>query len=352
MKYLIVAADRIVDGQGDHSATMSVFNRAQKLNLPTRVLEIVDLARRWEDKLKPHEFKSGASAMAALERARKLLRSKKAAIVLIKGTDLLKTGYSRTEREKFMRLYNHKYTPLQGYTQLVNPFLKQHKISRQDFFDLRDGLFENYSRTWKQLDPKHTLPDARWFKPLTEYFRGVDCANPNIDYSGQLILTDEMHADLLKIPKKQRVPVLGNAFSKMNIDGMESIPAIAPYDHLKRTIRKALKEAQIDFKTEFINKRAWLEAYTCYPVVPIALLLQLGLAKNAQELLKLLKTHEVTITGGLNLARAPWNLTSLNYMIMMREKLITSKGSKYGLVHGNGSLGNQQGITILGHPGT
>lgn len=83
-------------------------------------------------------------------------------------------------------------------------------------------------------------------------------------------------------------------------------------------------------------------------MVPMALLLKLDLVTHLTEIPNFLKQYEVTITGGLNLAKAPWNLTSFNYLIAMREKLMGSKNYKYGLVHGNGSLGNQQGITVLG----
>lgn len=348
MKTFIVAADRVINGLGDLSQTEKLLTRARRHQLSMTTLEIVNLAKRWEDKLGPNQFKSGASAMAAITKAQRLLETKKASIVVIKGTDLLRTGYDKSEREKFMKLYNGKYTPLEGYTKLVRPFIKQHHISEKQFFEIRDALFLNYAKTWKALHPEKDLPEERWFQPITKYFRGVDCANPNIDYTGQLIITDEKHADLLKIPKKERVEILGNAFTKLAVDGYESIPKVATYDHLKRTIKKAMKVSGIDFNREYLEGRALLEVYTCYPVVPMALLLKLGLVKDASEFPKFLEDHEVTITGGLNLDKAAWNLTSLNYLIAMREKLLRSKKFKYGLVHGNGSLGNQQGITILG----
>lgn len=344
---LIIAADRIIDGQGDHSKTLAIIDQAEQKNLKVQTLEIVDLATRWEDKLLPHQFKSGASAMAAIKQAQKLLAKKKADLIIIKGRDFLKTEYTREDREKFMVLYNKKYTPLEGYTKLVPHFLRHHGIKEKDFFKVSERLFENYLGTWnKKGNTKR--PDDRWFNFLTKYFRGVDCANPNIDFSGQIIITSALTANKLKVPKDERIKILGNAFTKLNIDGHESIPKVATYQHLKKVITKAVSEAQIDFNHEFKNGRAAMDAYTCYPVVPMGLLLRMNLAKNAQEIMDLLKKHEVTVTGGLNLARAPWNLTSLNGLIEMREKIIQSKKIRYGLVHGNGSLGGQQGITILG----
>jgi hypothetical protein len=347
MKTFIVAGDRIVDSEGSHQGTEKILRLARKKNFQISTLEIVTLAKRWEDKLKSHEFKSGASAMAGIERARRLLRSRKADLVVLKGQDMLKTGYEHAAREKYMKLYEGKYTPLDGYNDLVPLFLASQKLSESEYFDIRNALFENYIKTWKRFNPEGSLPNEKWFQPLTKYFRGVDCANPNVDYSGQMILTTESVAMSLKIPKKERVQILGNAFTKLKIDGLESLPKISSYLHLKRTLDNAEAEAKIRFKTKFFGGEALLDAYTCYPVVPMGLILRLGLVKSLSAIPEFLQSHEITVTGGLNLVKAPWNLTSLNALIVMRQRLMASKKKKYGLVHGNGSLGNQQGITIL-----
>jgi hypothetical protein len=346
-KIYIIAGGRVVDGLGSHSETQKVLSTAIKKKLKVITLEIVPLSRGWEDRLASYEFKSGASAMTAIDKARVLLKTKKADLVIIKGSDYLKTGYEKKDREKFMQLYGKKLTPLDGYHRLVPLFLRYHKLSEKDYFVIRDALFLNYTTTYKKINPEGVLPEERWMRPLTKYFRGVDCANPNVDYSGQILLASDKTSDQLKIPKKKRVEILGNASTKLSVDGMESLPKIAPYLHLKRTITKALSEAKLDFKKEFLKNRALLDAYTCYPIVPLGLILRLGLVKNLKDIPELLKNQEVTVTGGLNLGKAPWNLTSLNAIIVMRHKLILSKKYQYGLVHGNGSLGNQQGITIL-----
>lgn len=347
MKYIIIAADRIVDGHGSFKSTENLLLNSKKLNLRSSTLEIVTLAKRWEDKLKAHEFKSGASAMDAVNKARKILLSKKSDLVIIQGQDLLKTGYDKQDRENFMKLYRKKYTPMDGYNKLVPLFLKEHDLSEKDYFLVRDELFKNYQRTWNTLHPESKTPDKRWFAPLTKFFRGVDCANPNIDYSARLIVTTEKIADKLKVPKKDRMEIAGNAFIKLKVDGFESLSAIAPYLHLKKTITKALTEAKLNFKNEFMNDRAALDAYTCYPVVPMGLIKRLNLGSTASEMIELLREKEVTVTGGLNLGKAAWNLTSLNGIIEMREKMMKNKKLKFGLIHGNGSIGNQQGITVL-----
>ena len=347
MKTFIIASDRIIDQKGTFDSTDKIIKLAQKKKLKISTLEIVNLAKRWEDKLSPDQFKSGASAMAAIDKARKLLSSKKADLVVISGQDLLKTGYDHKARENFMKLYEGKFTPMDGYNDLVPVFLRYHKLSDEKYFEIRNALFENYTKTWKKINPAGSIPGERWFEPLTKYFRGVDCANPNLDYSAQIILSSEKIATDLKVPKSKQIQIIGNSFTKLNVDGFESLPKIAPYLHLKRTIDKALKEAQINFRTQFMNGKALMDAYTCYPIVPMGLIHRLGLVKSLKEIPELLKTKEVTVTGGLNLGKAAWNLTSLNALIVMRERLLSSKKYHYGLVHGNGSLGNQQGITIL-----
>lgn len=347
---LIIATGRIVDGQGSLSESMKVLALAQKKQLRVTTLEIVTLAKRWEDKLSPHEFKSGASAMAAIEKARKLLKSKRADLVVIKGSDFLKTGYTKPERENFMKLYENTLTPLDGYERLVPLFLKHHKVTESEYFAARDALFENYQKTFSRNHPQGRLPDSRWFQPLTHYFRGVDCANPNVDFVGEIILAEKKIADVLKISQKKRIIIKGNSFTKLKVDGLESLSQIAPYLHLKRTIDKAVKESKINFQHEFKRGRAFLDVYSCYPVVPMGLLIRLGLVKEVHEIPVFLRSREVTVTGGLNLGKAAWNLTSLNALIELAELLIKTKTIKIGMVHGNGSLGNQQGITILSKP--
>jgi len=348
MDTLIIAADQIVDGEGSFSETNEVLALARKENLRIANLEITPLSKPWDDTLEPQEFKSGASAMAAIEKAREILGLGNADLVVIKGSDALKTGYEKEERKRLMEFYENNLTPLDGYDRLVPLFLRHHNLSEEDYFEARNALFENYVRVWRKDNPEASLPDERWYSPLTQYFRGVDCANPSVDYEGQIVLASGEVADTLNIPKHKSLQILGNACEKLDIDGIESLPKVAPYLHLKSAINKALSEIHIDFKQEFFSQRALLDAYTCYPIVPMALLLQLGLIENLSEIPKLLEGHDVTVTGGLNLAKAPWNLTSLNSLIVMREKLLSSEKYQYGLSHGNGSLGNQQGITILG----
>ena len=82
-------------------------------------------------------------------------------------------------------------------------------------------------------------------------------------------------------------------------------------------------------------------------MVALAFLLSTGFISDLQALDQFLEQHEVTITGGLNLYRAPWNNTTLRSMIAMIECMRKNPSYQYGGIHGNGSLGYQQGFTIL-----
>ena len=347
MKTIIIAADKIIDHQGSFKKTDLILTQIQKLGMRMEILEIMPLIRPWNDKLGPLEFKSGASAMAAIEKAKSLLSKNQSDVIIIQGQDFLKTGIDRKERSELMKLYEGGFSPLDGYEKLTSLFLKKNKITDDEYFTIRDLIFQNLLRTWQKKSKKNKLPEKRWYESLTHYFRGVDCANPNIDYQGRIILTTPQGAKKLGIPKEKHVEILVNSSVKLKVDGMESLPHVAPYRHLKKAIKATEKAAKIDFLKEIKKKNLLLDAYTCYPVVPMALLMSMGLIKKPSDFENVLKDLSLTVTGGLNLSRAPWNLTSLNALIEMRQTLLTSKKAKYGLVHGNGSLGNHQGITVL-----
>ena len=56
--------------------------------------------------------------------------------------------------------------------------------------------------------------------------------------------------------------------------------------------------------------------------------------------------HPITVTGGMNLAGAPWNNPALHALIVMHERLLEGP-EECGLVHGNGGVGGYQGVAIL-----
>jgi hypothetical protein len=83
-------------------------------------------------------------------------------------------------------------------------------------------------------------------------------------------------------------------------------------------------------------------------VVPIAFLLATGLARDAREIKALLGAHPVTITGGLNLGRAPWNNSTLSAIVQATETI--RDGTPVVGVHSNAALGYKQGFAVLTAP--
>ena len=77
----------------------------------------------------------------------------------------------------------------------------------------------------------------------------------------------------------------------------------------------------------------------------MAFLLDNGFVGSPESLEILLREREVTVTGGMNLARAPWNNPALNGLIVMYETLIGVNKKDFsgepqvtpscGMVHGN-----------------
>ena len=178
----------------------------------------------------------------------------------------------------------------------------------------------------------------------------TDCANPNIDFAGGLVVANHATAEQLNIPEHERVNVAGSGYAvvKGAPDAIDRICGDGNelFAHLKDAFLSAQAEARIDLIREFESKNLLLEAYTCYPPIPIALLLVTGLIGNINALDGFLRDNEITVTGGMNIARAPWNNPALNALIEMTQRL--GQGHyQYGLVHGNGGIGEAQGITIL-----
>jgi len=70
---------------------------------------------------------------------------------------------------------------------------------------------------------------------------------------------------------------------------------------------------------------------------------------SINEIGDFLKHHEITVTGGMNIARAPWNNPALNGLIEVTKQLVRGN-VQYGMVHGNGGIGEAQGITVQERP--
>lgn len=350
--YLVAAAKR-VDGEGSLESVQRYEDRLATLKIPLQELFIERLDSDWHAPEKPNHFRSGCGPIEALGHAHQLIADGTPAVV-IRGEELIKSGYERDQRLKLMAVYGDDYPLTQGYDDVAQQFIQYQQIDADQFRAIASALFENYQRSYLStlgeqndvVDASQATPAARWFELITPLFRGVDCANPLIDFTGSLLICNTETANALDIPVPQRVAVRGVGLARLPEDGPSEVNTIARYTHIKHAYQQSCEQADIDFSDRFMRGEALLDTYTCYPVVPMAFLLNSGLVSSVEQIPSFLKEYPITVTGGMNLARAPWNNPALNGLICMYQQL-TSSDISLGAVHGNGGLGYRQGLAIL-----
>lgn len=339
--FIIGAAGR-QDGQGSLAELDKLRQQVTEAGLKLERLVVDPLKAGWSTPLAKNHFRSGCGPLEALAYALTQLKEGAFEAVLIEGQDALKTGYARAEREALMlEVFGPDYPLTAAYTDLARSFCRQQGLSLDAFRQLRDALFANYQRSAPQVQP-----DQRWFQNITELFRGVDCANPHVDYAGGLLLTRD---DLLGSfdLHQPAVAVRGVGIGLATGEGRDHLDELADYWHLEKAIHYANLEAEMDFAEVFNQGQALLEAYTCYPVVPLALLLRGDFVPSLEAIPAWLEKHSLTLNGGMNLHRAPWNLPALRALIEMTTAL-QHNPQQIGGVHANGGLGYKQGFAILG----
>jgi len=167
-----------------------------------------------------------------------------------------------------------------------------------------------------------------------------------VDFCGRLLICNEALLAQLGIDKAEASEVKSVGLGRLAEDGRTQIKTIAAYGHMQSAYEQACRDANIDFSKALHAGDALLDTYTCYPVVPMAFLLRSGLIEQLSELPEFLQRVDITVTGGMNLARGAWNNPALNGLISMHQRLLNSKQT-VGLVHGNGGLGYRQGVAIL-----
>lgn len=240
-------------------------------------------------------------------------------------------------------------TFLSAYDELARALRARLGLTLRDFTHLAECLFENYWATWTQLHPSAERPAEKWFDEVSPHFRGVDCANPNVDFSGALLATTQEHALAIGCDIADCVTIKGVSVERQGDDGIEHIPDIVGYEHLTAAYHAACRQAGVDAVELLLGDRARIEIYTCYPVVPIAFLFVTGLASDHDTAEDFLSRHPVTITGGLNLARAPWNNTTLSTMIQATQMIRGDQAPVIG-IHSVAALGYKQAFAILMAP--
>ena len=325
------------------------LNAIEQLNITPTLITIDPLSTDWHSKQQPNHFRSGCAPIMALDYAQQLIKEGHDAVI-ISGDDPVKSGYLRDQRHQLMSVYADDYSIAQLYDDLAHEFIKQQRSNEQQFLELADALFKNHTRSHQIAQQQQRAhfpePEAKWFNHVTPLFRGVDCANPLVDFSGRLLLCSESLAHQLNFDADTLVNVKGIGLGLLDIDEVQHLSQIAQYKHLSQAYQIACKQAGLDLNPLIIDNKVLLEIYTCYPVVPLAFLISSGLVRSLNDVKSFLDIHLMTITGGMNLARAPWNNPALNGLIEMYHQLCLTT-HHYGLVHGNGGIGYRQGIAIL-----
>lgn len=297
-------------------------------------------------------YRSGAGPIQALAEARALIEHgfcDAAAIFAWEPLQRDRLRLGRAELQKAMAIFGD-VDLVQCYSALAARLAEHLGLDAGQFRHLADLLYENYGRTYRALCPGAALPEDRG-RDLTDLFRLTDCANPNIDYAGGLILGNDKA--LARLGRNGDAPVrLLAAAQEMVRASPSHVEAIAgtredPFPHLRRVCRAIEQETGLSLPDLLGEGKLLLGAYTCYPPIPLAFLLCCGFVRSTGELPAFLARHEITVEGGISLARAPWNCPALRAAILMNEKLKAGP-APWGLVHGNGGMGETQGLALLG----
>lgn len=341
----ILAAARCVDGQGSLHGIEQLVGQLRQIGARVQGLTIDRLDSGWDTPLAAGHYRSGCAPLYALADAQQLLNRGLADAVLIQGNDQLRSDYPHPQqkalRQQLMHIYPHCDLP-EAYTRLTQVWLTRHALSGAQFTRLRDALFENYWATWQALGHAQR-PAQQWFQPLTSLFRGVDCANPNQDFSAQVLIGGAEWAQRLGF--KAKVALSAVAVASTEQDGPAAITQIAQFSHLHAVYQQLHRTTRLHLAQLWQREQLALEAYTCYPVIPLALLLECEFSQLA-TLLDDLRLYPVTVTGGMNLARSAWNNPALNGLVALYERLVSGP-QRYALLHGNGGLGYRQGLALL-----
>ena len=345
---VILSAGSVTDGQGDLSTVCEVERKLDANGYAVKTLIIDPLKAGWNTPLQRDHFRSGCAPLEALRCAQKSLAEGTCEAAVIRGTDNLKTDFQADgeKRRQLMEIYGQESPLPHAYTALAHEFIRIHGIAPSDFVRVAEKLYDNYVRTARQ-DNHYRRPAEKWFESLTDLFRGVDCANPAVDFSGRVVLATETVADAIGLPDRQRVHVLGVGVAQAGGDGPDYAGELAAYRHLMQAYAAACKQAGFDYAGRYLSNEALLEVYSCYPVVPMAFLLATEMARSFQEVESIVEQYPLTVTGGMNIAKAAWNNPALYALIVMYKKICSGEACS-GAVHGNGGLGFKQGVAILG----
>ena len=346
----IVAADAVIDGTGDLVTSQTALDHLRAADYRLAEFEISASGDGWHTALPDNTFRGACSPMLAINRGRQLIAEGAADAVVIHGRDFLKTDYQnrKEDRRRQLKIYDGgKVSILEGYQKLAGEFLDYWHLSPDDFRRAASAIFENHLRVWRSSHPGAEAPAAKWFKPVSALFRGVDCANPSVDFEGRMVIVGEKALRALDFGGMSYCRILSCVVEQTCQDGLETTPEIVPYKHLAAAYTEACREAGVDFSTAYLDGAALLEIYTCYPVVPMGFLLSTGLASGVDDIIAFAERHPLTVSGGLNLAKAPYNNTTLQAFAAVTSALQSRGTPDLAGIHSVGALGYMQAFVVL-----
>lgn len=345
----LLAWGAVVDGRGSLAAVQDATARLAEAGLVTAELAIAPLAEPWGAPPDPtgRRFKSGCAPILALARARELLAAGAAEAVVIRGEEPLRSGYGRAARRAAMAIWPGRSIP-EAYTDLARAWMAHRGVGEAAFRALADALLESCARTALARGLRGPTRESR-ATFVTELFTRADCAHPEVDFAGAVVLGADRAAEALGASAEAALFLRAVAVETAP-DGPEHAAALAGYAHLARAWQRLVTEAGLDLVSPIRRGAALLEAYTCFPPVPLGFLCATGIVSSPEELPAFLLEHEVTVTGGMNLARAPWNNPVLHALVVMADRMAAG-GPPLGVLHGNGGLGGWQGLALLARGG-
>lgn len=314
--------------------------------LSFETLVVAPLSAGWTKPLPPTWYRSGAGPLEALRDAARAILEGQVEAVVIRGAEPLRTGYSREERHLLMAIYGGTTIP-EAYDSLARAFCRRKGWSEDDFLGIAQALYGNYLATASLCDPRlGEAADEKWLCRITPLQRGVDCANPLIDWRGQLLVLSARAAQALQTAGGEMVELAGVGFERLLVDGPAHVEEISRFAHLEKAVCQAEAEAGLTLAALAGDPQAAFEVYSCYPVIPAAFLAASRIAEKPAAMAAFLAERPITVTGGMNLARAPWNQPALRALIRVGAAMARGERT-FGVVHGNGGIGYAQGVAIL-----
>lgn len=301
-------------------------------------------------------YRTGAGPMHAICEAKKMIDGGMADAVSIFTYEPLYYNKKHSGKEAVQKAMDDVFrgvSLIECYNRIGEQMCGVLGISKDQFRETSDALYNNYRRTYEEIHGEGSGPSGRG-KNLADaggdLFFLTDIANPNIDFAGGVILGNDKVYEKYNSFGPQTISIRAAAH-EMIYGTPERIPALVGerenvFPHLKRVFGQIETDGQISLPQTLAGGELLLNAYTCYPPIPMAMLMCGGFVESFDEIEGFLVDHQITIDGGMSLARAPWNNPAFSAFIGMCEKLRESE-EKYGLVHGNGGMGESHGLVLV-----